>query len=296
MTDNFTIVKGSFGYALNFALKDSAGAARNLAGYSVKINVWAPATPDTLVVNAEMTWVAANEGTCYFTIPAATTFATVGVYQYAVIPYVSTTVLDPALSGFITVTQGGGLYCTLEEVKAELDDNSNANDHHLMTAIVQVGEAIESYCCRSFLPVTETRYFDGVSETLYLDDLVSISGVGSGVWLNGSTTALASTDYELYPLNSTPKTRLEIATGSSVYSLAEGVKKGIKITANWGRSAVPEDVRRAAIMWTIIMETSRKAGYANTVGSAETGVITIDRDAPAQVKRLLDPYRKARWL
>ncbi len=301
MTENFTIIKGSFGYALNFTLKDSEGAARNLTNYSVKLQVWSPLVPGTLLLDAACTWTDASLGTCYYTIPAVTTFATVGVFQYAIVPYVGTTILDPALSGFITVTQYGGNYCTLEEVKRELEITGAEKDASLESMIESVKGLIDSYCGRSFSTVAETRYFDGAGDVLFIDDLVLISGVGDGIWQDDGTrayaSAMAATDYDLYPLNKTPKTRVELTPLSDYGAFAEGIRKGIKIVATWGYQAtVPPDVRRAAIMWVTILETGRKAGYSNVVGNSETGQITIDRDPPAQVKKILDRgFKKTRY-
>ena len=296
-TENFTIAKGSFGYTLNFTLKDSAGTARNLAGYSVKLQVWAPLVPGTLVLDTACVWTDATAGTCYYTIAASTTFATVGVFQYAVIPYIGTTVLDPALSGFITVTQYGGSYCTLEEVKSELKITTSNDDDIIQRTIPQVKQAIDDYCHRRFDTETATaKYYDGDS-ILFIDDLVNIDASGFKLDEDGDGTyesTLATTDYLLYPKNTTPKTYIKPNPNGNYGGFASGVLSGVKITGTWGYASVPEPIRRAAIIQTCRWFKRKDSAFQDVVGTPELGTFNVYKGLDADVKLILEPYIKDR--
>ncbi len=300
-TENFTIAKGSFGYSLNFALKDSTGAARDLSGYSVKLQVWAPLVPGTLLLDTACTWTLDTAGTCYYTVAAATTFATIGVFQYAVIPYVGTSVLDPALSGFITVTQYGGSYCTLEEIKSELGKQDNLQDDIIQRIIPQAKTAIDDYCGRAFDTQTvTTRYFDGSSSPLFIDDLVAITGTGAGLYLDedGDGTyecTLATTDYVLKPANNLPKTYIVVAPNGDYGGFASGIPNGVKIIGTWGYSStVPEPIRRAAMIQTIRWFKRRESAFQDVVGTAELGTFNVYKGMDPDVKQILAPYIKTR--
>jgi len=295
-TENFTVAKGSFGYNLNFILKDSTGAARNLDGYSVKFQMWSPLTPATLLIDTNISWTDDTAGTCYYPVVLAS-FPTVGVYQYAVIPYVGTTVLDPALTGFITVTQYGGNYCTLEEVKSELGITDNNKDDIIQRTIPGVKIAIDDYCHRSFESNTlATRYFDGASP-LFIDDLVAITGTGSGIFLDEDAdgtyeATLATTDYILRPSNATPKTYIETSPYGDYGGFASGVANGVKIIGTFGYATVPEPVRRAAIITCCRWFKRKDSAYQDVVGYAETGTISVYKGLDPDVKQILQPYIK----
>lgn len=297
---NYTIIKGSFGHSLNFAIKDADGNARDCTGYTAKLQVWSPLTPETLLLDAACVWIDDSAGTCSYTIPLATTFSAEGVYQYAIVLSVSTTISEPALFGFITVIQGGTGYCTLEEVKDEIGIENSDEDSKLQRVITNVTGLIDSYCHRSFNSVSDTRYFDGAGNALFIDDLISVTGEGESIKIdNGAGTwasTMAVTDYILYPLNTLPKTKLELSTYSNFGSFASGIKQGVKITGTWGYPSVPADIKAAALMWVVILWNARKAGYSKTIGNEAIGVITIDKDPPSEVKKILNPYRKIRWL
>lgn len=300
-TENFTVAKGSFGYNLNFALKDSAGTARNLDGYLVKLQMWAPLVPGTLLIGTDISWTDDTAGTCYYPVVAAS-FATVGVYQYAVIPYVGSTVLDPALTGFITVTQYGGSYCTLEEIKSELNIDNNNHDDIIQRIIPQAKAMIDDYCDRTFDVNTAvgTKYYDGSFSPLYIDDLVSITGTGAGIFLDEDAdgtyeATLATSDYLLKPANKSPKTYIVVTLYGDYGGFASGVPNGVKIIGIWGYSAVPELIRRASIIQTCRWFKRRETAFQDVVGTSELGTIAVYRGLDPDVKQILQPYIKKRY-
>lgn len=294
-TEHFTVVKGAYGYNLNFTLKDSAGTARNMTGYSAKLQVWAPLVPGTLIVDGVCSWTDITAGTLYYTVPSASTFATVGVYAYAIKAYTDD-ITDPALSGFITVTQYGGSYCTLEEVQSELDIIANDKDHVIQRMLIQSKSLIDDYCQRKFDTESTSKYYDGDSSPLFIDDLLTVTTLGLDEDGDGTyEISMATTDYILYPRNEYPKTYIKINPNGNYGSFAAGVLDGVKITGVWGyATTVPEPVRRAALIQTCRWFKRRESAYADVIGSPDTGSVTMYKGLDPDIELALAEYRKNR--
>ena len=126
-------------------------------------------------------------------------------------------------------------YCTLDEVKSELEITNETYDDMLQGMIEQAKEFIDDFCDRQFDATAATRYFDGAGSLLLIDDLSSIAGASDGIFLDEdgdgtfATTAMATTDYILYPLNKSPKNRVEISNDSDYGGFAKGIKKGVRL-------------------------------------------------------------------
>ena len=72
--------KGDYGYYLDFTVKDSGGTAYNLTGYTIKLKVWAPGAPGTLLTDGACTIVVAASGTCRYAVTSAD-FTATGKYM-----------------------------------------------------------------------------------------------------------------------------------------------------------------------------------------------------------------------
>ena len=77
---DLTVPKGDKGYNLNFTVKDSAGAAYNLTGYTVTLKVWEAGVSGTLILSGACSIDVAASGTCHYTI-TATDFTSVADYK-----------------------------------------------------------------------------------------------------------------------------------------------------------------------------------------------------------------------
>lgn len=188
-------------------------------------------------------------------------------------------------------------YCALEDVKNEIDITLDTYDDIIMLDIEAVKEFIDHYCNRSFDATAATKYYDGVGATLYIDDLASIAGGSDGIFLDEDgdriyEVTMATTDYIMYPLNTTPKTKIIIDTHNGAYgSFAPGVKQGIKITATWGYTTVPADVKKAAVIQSCRWHKRRESSYQDRVGSPELGTVNVYKSLDPDVKQILRGYR-----
>ncbi len=188
-------------------------------------------------------------------------------------------------------------YATLDEIKAELDITSEDKDDLLQANIAQASRFIDLECEREFSPTVETRYFDGGASFLFIDDVVSISNLELDEDADGVVDAtMSTTDYILYPLNKTPKTRLEISNNSDYGGFASGVKQGVKITATWGYGAtIPEVIKRATIIQVCRWFKRRESAYQDVVGSPEIGQLIVYKSLDPGVKLIISQYRRRRY-
>ncbi len=192
-------------------------------------------------------------------------------------------------------------YCTLDEVKSELELDNETYDDMLQGMIEQAKEFIDDFCDRHFDSVAATRYFDGASSLLFIDDLASIAGVNDGIFLDEDgdgtydTTAMTSSDYIFYPLNSTPKTMVKISHDSDYSSFASGVKRGVKIVATWGYSStVAKPIRRASIIQVCRWFKRKDSAFGDVIGTSELGTISMYKGLDPDIVTIFKPYKRYR--
>jgi hypothetical protein len=135
-------------------------------------------------------------------------------------------------------------YCSLDDFllwkTAVKQLEADTDDDAVIEGIIEAASRhIDNVTGRTFYPRVETRYYDTPSNTendrvLWLDDdLLEMITV-----TNGDDTTLASTEYNLYPLNAYPKYAIRIKQSSDYYweqdsdNNTEGV---IDIAAIWGK-------------------------------------------------------------
>ncbi len=189
-------------------------------------------------------------------------------------------------------------YCTVDEIKTELSIDNNDRDDVITTIIASVKTMIDNYCDRAFDTTSATRYYDGSESPLYIDDLVTLTTIkldrdGDGTY----ETTLATTDYILYPLNSTPKTRIAVSNNGDYGDFASGILKGVEIAGTWGYAAsVPDDVKRAAVIQSCRWLKRSESAYQDAVQNPVNGEVTLYKGLDGDVKLILNPYVKRSYL
>lgn len=185
-------------------------------------------------------------------------------------------------------------YCQLENIKRDLDITGDENNDVLQAMIAQVKTFIDNLCDRQFDTTTETRYFDGAGSVLFIDDMVSITSLkldedGDGTY----EVTMSSSDYVLYPLNTTPKMWIEISSNSNYSGFANGIKKGVEIAATWGYgTTVPADVQRAASIQVMRWFKRCESAFADVIGAPEMGQFIMYKALDPDVQLILQPYRR----
>lgn len=127
-------------------------------------------------------------------------------------------------------------YASIADLKTALSVTSTTDDVVMRKIIDSASRMIDRYTNRYFYVWSTTKYYDGALR-LWTDDLLSIDASGLKTDEDGDATyenTLATTDYILYPLNTYPKTYIEISNDSDYGSFGGGVKKSVSITGKWG--------------------------------------------------------------
>jgi len=193
----------------------------------------------------------------------------------------------------MTISNG---YATLAEIKAYLTITStNSTDDGAIEDMVEMASRlIDAETHRTFYARTETHYFDYTSSrSLYMDDdLLTITAL-----TNGDDTVITSADYNLFPLNKSPKNEIRIKQSSTYYwdsdgdSNTEGV---ISVAGTWGYSAtVPDNIKHACISIVISAYHRRYGeGVEGVATITAAGVVITPRDIPADAWAIIRSYRK----
>ena len=115
------------------------------------------------------------------------------------------------------------------------DTTQGWNNADLRDLLEAASRAIDDLCKRWFYCHEAPRYFDGTSSPLFCDDILSVTDIkldedGDGIY----EKTMAPEDYVLYPLNTLPKTWIEISSGSKYRTFANNIKRGVEITGIFG--------------------------------------------------------------
>lgn len=126
------------------------------------------------------------------------------------------------------------LYSNLVAIKDSLGILATTHNDRLLALLEVASRTIDRYCDRHFFVKSETRYFDGSKAPLQINDLLSIDTLTTDE--DGDATfenTFATTDYILYPLNTFPKTKIELSVDSDYGGFGHR-KKGCSIAGKWG--------------------------------------------------------------
>lgn len=194
----------------------------------------------------------------------------------------------------------GDSYATLAELKAYMFQSiqdTDVYDGTLSDALSSVSREIETHCDRQFNKAADASVREYGPECVFsipgeahwadVDDFWDVSGlvVESGT---GYGTAWTASDYWLYPRNGTlngqpgwPRWKVHAAS-----SLSFGTS-GLRVTAKWGWSAVPNPVKQACLI--LAAETFQiKDAPFGVAGMDQYGVIRVRDNRMAAAK--LFPY------
>lgn len=175
------------------------------------------------------------------------------------------------------------MYATVSQLKEYLSVSGDEDDALLERLLKAATAAIEAYCARRFSGREDTRRYGWESIAgidLWLDDdLLDVQQVTNG-------GELESSDYILLPRNGPPYSRIRARGG---WNPAEDVV----VTGTWGYSAEPpENIVHACIRLAAYYYRQRDAQVFDVTAVPEQGVITVPKGMPADVRQILDRYRR----
>lgn len=296
--NHLTVQKSDFGYSVTFTLADASGTGIDPSAYDLYLQVWRPSAPATYVVNTSAVSTGSVAYTCEYTIKS-TDFTSSTVYAYRILGSSSSSGIQKTLQTGLLAVPDSAYYCTLAELKDELNITSDDHDYKLQALVMQAQKFIDNYCKRTFVPGTAgtVRYFDGAESPLWIDDCTAITAIALDEEADGTwSSSMAATDWLLKPYNSNPKTMLVLSPNSNYGSFCSGVTKGVKITGTWGYdTTVPEDIRKAAIIQCCRWFKRADTAYASMMGPTEFGEFRVFSGLDPDVKLILGNYVNTQW-
>lgn len=189
------------------------------------------------------------------------------------------------------------MYTNLATVKTYLGISSATDDVLLGTLVNAAQSAIDQYTRRVFECTTATaRLHDAIGDTdahrqtLYLrEDLCAITAV-----VNGDGVTVTAAQYTTEPRVQTPYYALVLKRSANVaWTFVTDSEDAISITGKWAYSATaPGDVVQAATRLASWMYRAKDAQVFESTAFSEGGAIRIRMDIPADIKALLDPYKR----
>jgi hypothetical protein len=211
---------------------------------------------------------------------------------------VSGNVVDVAYGYVTAASPAPATYASVSEVKSYLNITSTDIDAELTDALNTASRDIDKITGRKFWPDTTASarlYYPAPDQwgRTWVDDFWSTTGLVVEVG-DGTFTTIASTGYELHPLNGVvdgesgwpySKIRLINTAWPSCPSQAS-----LRVTAKWGWSAAPAPVKTACIILAVEATKLAREAPFGVAGFGVDGVVRI-RTNP-RVADMLKPYMR----
>jgi len=194
-------------------------------------------------------------------------------------------------------------YATTGELAAFARIGDSADDAQLALAVAAASRAIDRACSRQFgkLATATARYYTARWDPrrllwfVVIDDLMSSTGLTVKYdELEDQSYSTTITDYVLRPVNAASEGRpwSELWVRSTSTYQPTCLEDGMKITAAWGWSGVPDAIRQACLLQASRLLARREAPFG-IAGSPDAGsemrlLARLDPDVSVAVR----PYRR----
>ncbi len=193
-------------------------------------------------------------------------------------------------------------YTNVANVKTYAGIKTAEDDDLLHALIDRAQKAIDSYCGRTFEAAADsTRKFtvgiDTDDDMLFFDeDLAQIGTSGSIITDadSASPVTLTISEYIFHPRNRTPYHAVELLDSSSnSWTYTTNPQNGITVTGRWAWSVTaPDDIVHACTRLAAYYFRQKDASVFDVTAIPEAGVIQVPQGMPADVKLILNNYRK----
>ena len=194
----------------------------------------------------------------------------------------------------------GDAYVSTAELKAHANVQDADDDAALARVTVAVSRSIERYCGRQFNDagtVSARVYHPATSgDYVAVDDFSTTTGlvVKSDTASDGTyATTLSASNYSAWPFNGVvdgqtghPYREIRVHTGQG---LRQNNRPSVQVTAQWGWTAVPADVKEAALIQAARV-FGRKYSHNGVIGFGDF-VVRVSNRLDPNVEQMLAPYR-----
>lgn len=189
-------------------------------------------------------------------------------------------------------------YTTISLVKAYLgiDDQVSTEDSALAAAVNAAQDLVDGYTGTTFETTTEARSYIPFSRyVVNVDQFNTTAGLVVKLdTTNDGTfdTTLASTDFQVEPLNSSPYWKIRRLNG--VFPVFINERASVEVTAAYGvqnTEGVPYAVQQAALILAARLYQRKASPLGFEAGWSDWGPMRISRTDP-DVSGLLQQYKK----
>jgi hypothetical protein len=189
------------------------------------------------------------------------------------------------------------VYATTAQIKAALSIGTadTASDTQIGAAGTAASAMIDAYCGRTFgTAVTATRYYAADNWwVVRTDDFIGTATVETDEGSDGSWVTWATTDVQAEPLNNIANgvtTPYNTVRAIGDYNFPPGPEALVRVTATFGRTAIPDAVSYATILLAerLYKRVDSPLGVA---GFGDMGAIRVSRYMDPDVELLLAPHR-----
>ncbi len=200
----------------------------------------------------------------------------------------------------MTVTNG---YTTLAIVKSELAITDSTDDTLIEAAINAASREIDRFCGRRFWAdaAVQVRYYHPFNHVCcFTDDISTLTGLVVAVDLLGygnyDLTLTINSDFIVEPINAQAETTLWPYTELRIVPFAQNffpttIRPGVKVTAKFGWTTVPDDVAKAAAIQAAQLFKSKDAIFG-VAAFGEFGPMRVRSELHPIAEGLLSPYAK----
>ena len=187
-------------------------------------------------------------------------------------------------------------YVNLAEVKRIMDIQVDKDDDLIARLIPWATDVIDRLTGRSFLEVAESaKILTGSGDSLFsIPDLVSLTSVELRIYPGDSFEIVPNDRILLEPSD---KSSGEPYTGAFLipndgWSFWPACVQGVRITAVWGWSEVPAQIKEMAAYLIANWIRMGRLGFTSMLGNEETGFKKVSYNFPKLVKDTAEFYRR----
>ena len=199
-------------------------------------------------------------------------------------------------------------YATLAELKTYIGLSGSGQDTNLENAINGASRQIDAITGRFFYQTSsDIKYFTPDNALfLIVPDISTPSGLVVQLDDNDDgtheKTITVDTDFYLKPLDAgnqidgeefSPITELAILDTRSSERFDPTIVKHVKVTAQWGLSAVPKSIKQACLIQALRLFKRKDAPF-NILGNEQTGQIELFNKFDPDARELIKGYIKNR--
>lgn len=195
-------------------------------------------------------------------------------------------------------------YCTDTELESWIQDGSGANSAELLLAIEAASRSVDKATNRQFglVASAEDRYYTAEYDrrlrrwVIEIDDLMTATGLEINVDLDSDGIYDDEIDnYDLTPINASANSRpwTQIIVDPESANLPTNALNGVKVTARYGWTTVPDTIKLATMIQASRLFARRNAPFG-VAGNPEVGEMRLLEKLDVDLMTSVQSYVR-RW-